>query len=379
MGFIAWRKQPGTRRSVSFKPGQKVDFKPTVIYNPKKSKAVVGSPVRRGGFSFKIFFAALGAVLLIAGIIFLILGFLQDPRYKVQEFRLLGNRNIKDVQVMALLDRFREQHILTLNTDEVENALTREFTIINGVSVRKFYPNILDIRISEREPKMVYITFSGAYLIDSNGLVIQIISSDPHAIPEEKINIARGMGDPESAFLKEQFVNNYKVTNGLFEKPLEEQQILMLQFDYSAVPSADKLALLRQLETQYKEELYAIWAKMEGMIDLSEYASYPRVNAMVSDQLTKDSKVDMERVTLTSELQSFFAARKIVIIKTIWEGELLVRLVDFENKAFVFGLDRKVTEQFEDFLLVLNQLNREGKDYCQVDLSATKISVRPCR
>jgi hypothetical protein len=167
----------------------------------------------------------------------------------------------------------------------------------------------------------------------------------------------------------------------LLAKPIEEQQAdLLKNFDFALIPLGDKQAMLVKLQKQYQAEVAALWERENQAVDISSvYSSYPRVNVLESSVLQEQATLELDRLDLTSDALNLFLSRKVAITKVVWEGTLLVDFYTVDQKQIIFGQNRNVTEQFEDYLLVLNQLKREGRDYCQVDVSAIKIAVRTCR
>lgn len=384
MAVFGFLKNKRISRGRVSKKAQKVEFQPKVIYNPKKSnlknKNRSKIAIKRGSNIWKPLLATIIGILVIILIWFLISSLYNSDTVRIKEFKLLGNRTINDSQVLAVLDKYSGQSIFTANTELISNDLRKEFNIFNGVTVTKFYPDTLYIRISEREPRLVYVNLSGAFLIDANGQILRKIFIDPVLMSEEKLNIARGFGDPNSEYLQEIFVNEFKVNNQLLDMTLEEQKLLIASsFNYEEITADARMKRINKLETEYKAELLAIWEKLNQAVDISVYSTYPRVDAMDTNVYEEDDSIDIERLDISSDLINLFSARKIQINRIIWEGELLIRVITVDNKELVFGSVRKITEQFEDYILVLSQLQKEGRDYCQIDLSATKIAVRSCR
>jgi cell division septal protein FtsQ len=378
MALFGLFKKPGQRKIKPMKPGQKIEYKPTIGYNPAKaSKNKVKKTNRKPGFNWKLALASLASLAAIAAIVFGIVQVLRSDQLRVEHFVLLGNRTISDNVVLNDLQGFRSQSMLLVNTNTIEQKLLQDYNIFSGVEVDKFYPDTLFIKISEREPKLVYINLSGAFLLDAHGQVLQQIYLDPVLIPDEEINIARGLGDPQSDFLKDLYLNDFLTQQNLLSAaPADQQTAITKSFDFTTIALNDKLTRLTVLQKQYLSQFYIYWDKI---VDTGEYSSYPRVDSFDSQVWKQGDLVNIDRLQLTSDLLNLFANRKINLTRIIWEGELLVRVVTTDNKTLVFGTERDVTQQFEDYLLVVDELEREGHKYCQVDVSTSKIAVQQCK
>ncbi len=380
MSLLSFLRRPGRRFVQPFKPGTKVEHQPTIAYNPKKREKPKSHKFNRTvKFPWKKVLVGLLVVVILLGLVIALVSLFQQPHLTVKNFKLLGNRTINDTQVLEVLSKYKGKSILLLQLRQVEADLSKEFNIFNGVTVTKQFPDTVFVRISEREPKLVYINLSGAFLVDANGLVLQQIFTDPIDFSPEKMNISRGLGNPESDFLKQQMQVDYLSKMNLLGKTPEEQQAdLLKNFDFSLLPLADKQAKLVQLQKTYLTEVDALWDRQNQAVDVSVYSTYPRVNVLESTVLEQRSEVSLDRLILTTDILSLFQSRKVIINKVIWEGSLLIKFSTIDNIFIVFGLNRKVSDQFEDYLLVSNQLKREGKNNCEIDVSAVKIAVRSC-
>jgi hypothetical protein len=155
----------------------------------------------------------------------------------------------------------------------------------------------------------------------------------------------------------------------------EKAQILSEQFDILAVPLEDKQRALSYLQELYLAEAQSFWNVNSKLVDLSKYSSFPRVKVLNNNELQENDQVDLDRLNLTLEISNFMTQRQIPVIDIIWEGELLVKVESLENRQLIFGLSRKSSLQFEDLLLVINDLSRQGKSYTVIDVSATKVLV----
>ena len=383
MAFLGLFKKSGQRKVTPYKRGQKVEYQPKVAYNPSRSKVKhigVKLKSRRKNINWKLILSSLIGTLIISVAIYGIVMLLKSDALAVKKFRLLGNRTINDIQVSAALQKFTGTNILLVKSESIEKELASTFSIFNGIEVTKYFPNELFIKISEREPKLVYINLSGAYLVDAKGQILQQIFVDPVVVIDEKLNIARGLGDPNSEYLKQMYAAEFIVANSFQEKPLVEQQALIAAgFKLEAISLNDRQARMKILQKTFQLEFETAWDKNSQAVDTSAYSSYPRVAVLDAQVFKSGEQVDLERLNLTTDIMNLFSGKKLQFTRIIWEGELLVKVEFADKKEIVFGLDRKITDQFEDYLLVVNQLQREGRDYCQIDVSASRIAVRQCK
>jgi len=362
------------RKKVKVEP-EELKFEPTIFYKPKEVK-------HRNRFRFNFHFnlpkTFLGILffLLISGVIYIIYQFVRNPYFELKEYKVLGNRNITIDQIKSSFSAYQGRHLYLIDTDGLERQLLTEYPIIDGVDITKIWPDKLFIKISEREPKLVYINLNGGYLVDDQGQILQVVTTNKVDFDQEKIRIARGYGRVEDEYVKVTLQNEFLAKMGYLDKTEEEKKVILLeQFVFETYPLQEKKRVLNELEVLFKAEAESFWNANSKAVALSKYATFPQVRVLNNDILKPDDEVDLDRLTLTLEVTNFLSQRNIPIVSIVWEGELLVKVESLEKRIIVFGLGRKSSLQFEDLLLVTNDLANRGQSYSIIDVSATKVLV----
>ena len=266
--------------------------------------------------------------------------------------------------------------MMLLNIDEIESSIKKAFPIIQGIQVSKLYPNKIFIKINEREPKVVYVTLNSAYVVDTEGKILNILSSLKIDFPEEKLLIARGLGSYTSQILQDYFLNEFIVQSKLGEKTEVERAALIAQgYSFDKITLDQKKAVLKKLAIDYNLQIDELFAKNAGLVLGSKYRDLPKVFFLANSEVKLDDVIDLSRQTLTIELINRLDVSKMEFTQIKWEGEILVKVTLKDNKQLVFSNRRTLSEQWEDYQLVLNDLIRRGKGYSVIDMSSTKISV----
>lgn len=361
------------RRKRHIEP-DKIEFQPTILYKPVKIQK------RRSRISINIsipkFFWGIFALILIILVTVAIYNFVRDPYFSLKEFKVLGNRNTSTQEIIDVLKDQLGRHLYIIETSKMEQRLLDEFPIIDGVDIHKLWPDRLFIKISEREPRMVYVNLNGSYLVDDEGRILEIIAQNEVDFDDDKIRIARGYGSIEDEAVKKTLENEFIAKLGIVdETEIEIQNILLEQFKYEIIPLSDKERVVNYLRELYLSEAESFWSANSKLVDLSKYSSFPRVKVLNNNELLKNDEVDLDRLNLTIEVINFTNQKQIPVVDIIWEGELLVKVETLEQRYLIFGLNRKSSIQFEDLLIVLQDLAKRGKSYTVIDVSATKVLV----
>lgn len=358
---------------------QKDRHKPSLILNTPKKKEYKRNHIgSRSNIKFKkILFGLLG-IGLILGIVFLVNSFFSIKEYRLDlgKVTILGNKTISNADIESIISEYQGRHIALIDAREIENKLLKDFQIIRGVQITKLYPNGLFIKINEREAKLVCIALNAAYVLDTSGKILDIIGLQKIDFPQEKILISRGLGDMSSQILKDYFLNQFILDSKLAEKtPAEREQLIAAGYSFDVFTPQQKIVVLKTLAVEYKSEIDNLFAKNSGAILGSEYRDLPEVYLLQNEELSPNDSIDLERQNLSLELINRLGVSKIEYNQLRWEGSILVKVILKDNKQLIFGTNRPLSDQWEDYLLVQNDLVRRGKGYSVIDVSSTKISV----
>lgn len=361
---------------------RRTEYQPTVIFKPHartRLTPITKNPLQRQGrfLVIKRIALALLAFVILSFLVYLIYQLFQNPYFALEQFNIIGNKTVSQERMDSLLKEFKGKNIFLVQSGSVEKAITDNFPIFNGVEVDKYYPNILFIKISEREPKLIYINLSGIYQVDAKGDVLELINAVPSKLNQEQVNIYRGYGNPNDILVQDRLKTEFSIANKFETKTVEEQlQLLGSGFLFDQIKLSEKERVLKILQKEIGAVIDDYLKKNNEIVDNGAFASFPRVDAIELKKYEAEEKIALDRLNLTLDLNGLFSTRSIPVSRIVWEGELLVTVVLDDQRVIVFGLNRKSSEQFEDYLLVLNQLKKEGHDFKKIDVSSTKVSVK---
>lgn len=352
-----------------FKRKPKIIPDKRIIYKPKKSP-IIKQRNRSQSLSSKSLLKIFAGALLVIIISFLLYGSIKliySPRFKVTELEIIGNKSAPAQELAMEILASDQKSIFLLNTQQISNKLLQKYIFFKKVSIRKIWPNKLWVNILEREPKLIYINLNGAYLIDEDARIIQIISSAKINFSEDNLLIIRGLGNPNSSYVKDRLKTDF----------LSQTKGSKAKFNFAKIPFSKKLAALEQIKTDLLTKADESLSSHNEKLKDSQYANFPQVYSYDNQNFDLYEEIDKKRLELTVEVENFFRNRKQERITHItWEGNFLIKFSQKNNKLVYFGTNRETSIQLEDYLLVTQQLRFEHKSYSQIDLSSEKISVK---
>ncbi|HRN85817.1 MAG TPA: FtsQ-type POTRA domain-containing protein [Candidatus Dojkabacteria bacterium] len=333
----------------------------------KRRMNVVRTPDISG--SRNIFLGVI-ALLIIVLLIFSLLKFITSGYFNIKELNIIGLRGIEYNEVDKNLSEYYEENILFISSNELERKLSESFPSFKSVKVKKFWPNKIQIYISEKQPLLYYVNFTGVYIVDEDGLITKIIYSDQINFNDEQLNVITGAEGINSKLVVERLASEYALTQE--ELPDGEK----VDFDFNTVPIDRKFEMLNTIREELIDQSLTILQNYALQFDPSVYPDLKTVYVFENKKYEIREPVDENRVTLTSEVLRFLTLKNITIVEVNWEGKFLVRFKTDTGKQYIFGTTRVLSEQLEDFEILLAEFSKENKNYSEFDFSSRKVSVK---
>ncbi len=301
---------------------------------------------------------------------FALLRFITSGYFNIKEITLIGLRGIEYTEVENNLSEYYEENILFISSNELEKHLSESSPSFKSVNVKKFWPNKVQIYISEKQPLLYYVNFTGVYIVDEDGLITKIIYSDQINFNDEQLNVITGAEGIDSKLVEERLASEYSLTQE--ELPDEEK----VDFDFNTVPIDQKFEMLNTIREELIDQSLAILQNYALQFDPSIYPDLKTVYVFENKEYEIREPVDEKRVSLTSEVLRFLSQKNLTIVEVNWEGKFLVRFKTDTGRQYIFGTNRILSEQLEDFEILLAEFSKENKNYSEIDFSSRKVSVK---
>ncbi len=130
---------------------------------------------------------------MIIGFVFLIVYFFFFSQFfLIKKIEIEGNKNILSSNIKETINNNIFQSVLGLipgnnfflnKNEEIETALLNKFSEIKSVEVNKKFPNLLKIKITEKNPLIIWCRLEDCYYIDNNGTAF--LSAEKRLLPEK--------------------------------------------------------------------------------------------------------------------------------------------------------------------------------------------------
>lgn len=318
----------------------------------------------------KHIFLGVIALVFIVLLLFTLLKFITSGYFDIKDIKVIGVRGVKDSEINNQLDQYYGENILFKSSNEIESYLSDQFPTFKSVSVKKYWPNKLQLFVSETQPSLFYINFTGVYVVDEDAVVTQRLYSDKINLSAEQLNIITGEEGINSKLVEERLASEYNQTQK--DTPEEEK----IEFDINSVPIDQKFTMLNMIREELTEQSLLILVGYSEKFDKTNTPELTTVFVFENENYTIGESVDAKRVVLTSEVLRFLNQRSITVSRVLWEGKFLAKFVTDTNKQFVFATSRSISEQLEDFQVLTEQFNKENKNYTEIDFSSRKVSVK---
>jgi hypothetical protein len=121
-------------------------------------------------------------VVLIGALLILLVLLFSSVRFFVGGIELIGDKVISAQEIMEATG-LRNDSIFYVNTEQITQAIRREFPSITSVKVSCGLPARVRITVQEREAQAVWETANGRFLVDSAGRALKTVpSADKEAL-----------------------------------------------------------------------------------------------------------------------------------------------------------------------------------------------------
>jgi hypothetical protein len=308
------------------------------------------------------------AVVLIILLFTLFVKFISSDRFRVKSFSIIGEKSVSESELKAELSPLTEQNIFFIRGKSIQKTLSEKYAIFKIVKVKKIWPDRILININEREPKLAIINLYGAYVVDEDAKIIEIITQDKTAFSDQEILIIKNLGDPDAKYISDIIFPTWKAEN---PKATDDQ------YKFSDISLEKKTKALSELNNSLSAKAEERFESFQKKISETKYAALERVVVYENKEYIESDYIDENMLKLTTEVVSFFnITDKQIINHVYWKGNYLLEIELGSGKIIIFSTHRDNSEQLEDYTLVKSQLSLSGKNYQEINLSSKKISVR---
>jgi cell division septal protein FtsQ len=141
-----------------------------------------------------VLFVKITAILFMLGALVFGFNYLYNSKYfKIKSVIVNGNSHYSSEQVITIADVAVGANIFEINKKNIEDKLAAELTWVNSISLRKVFPDRIEISITERKP-YIRLVYGGKYFIlDKEAVVLDEISGEESSLYEGYLLVKNGL------------------------------------------------------------------------------------------------------------------------------------------------------------------------------------------
>ncbi|MCA9386504.1 hypothetical protein KC669_00550 [Candidatus Dojkabacteria bacterium] len=263
----------------------------------------------------------------------------------------------------SLKRSYLNKNIFLVSIPEVESYVKESVKYSKEIFIRKIYPDSLEVRVNEVQPKFLYLDFHQYALFDEENNVIEL-----EAIPmslefsAEENKYLSGELDTDSLFIQERY----------FES-LEEEEIS--DFNWDEVPLEIKQRIFQEIKTQVDQKIQNYFSSQVELLN-TQVGSLPIIKFygyLNADEIIFGTDLISQSLKLKEKL---FEITNYEITNVTWKNEFRAEVVLPDSKTMIFGQvpNFSIADQIEAFKILFN-----SKQYSQesvFDLRSTNFSGR---
>jgi cell division septal protein FtsQ len=141
-----------------------------------------------------VLFVKITAILLMLGALVFGFNYLYNSKYfKIKTVMVTGNSHYSSEQVKKVADIAIGANIFEINKKKIEDKLAADLTWISSSSLRKVFPDKIEISITERQP-YIRLVYGGKYFIlDKEAVVLDEISDNESSLYSGYLLVKNGI------------------------------------------------------------------------------------------------------------------------------------------------------------------------------------------
>lgn len=148
-----------------------------MVNNNSAYKKIIAKRKRRS--VKRKFLFALWILFLFAFFIFLIWGFnffYNSNYFKISSIKVTGNEKYLDQEIFEVADLFHGLNIFEADKKKIEDTLLKKLIWLKSASMKKIFPDQIEITVAERKPFVKAVYGTDCYIIDDEGIVLEKIN-----------------------------------------------------------------------------------------------------------------------------------------------------------------------------------------------------------
>lgn len=354
----------GRELSQAPSPRQRLNFgsKQRAERQKMRREAMLGTAIAAVRARLKlIIIVSVGLVIIAAG--GLGISFLHSQEaFILKDIVISGNDKISTLEIVSELQHLKGQSLFSFNAASIEQQLKEKFSYARDVEVRKVLPGTIEVEIVERFPVQARVTQSGAYLVDEDRVVVEVLYEDKvtDLTPEDRL-ILTGYGDANSKFIQDRYQNKIE------DLPDEEQ------IKWEVLSDQRKQNELNEYRSELENTVEARLSKnKEALNGLNLQLAV--VEDFSANTYAVGTKVESGKFSVSNFVFQNLAQKNYVVQRLIWRTNFALYVNLEGGLQLIFSVTKDPGRQILEFETVKARGDLRGVNI--VDLRSNLIAVR---
>ena len=304
-------------------------------------------------------------IALFVGLFFLI-RYLSSEEFNLTEIQFYGSSLTLEEDLDLVREEFLGKNIFLLRTRTVEDKTTEVGSYIEEVYVEKDLPDKLEVHIVEKDPRLLLINFSNAYLIGEDFEVIDTLSEKREIrLNEQELNILNNFGDISSDYVVDRIVAKEE------DLTKEEEESFI-----SKITDKQKEEALEKIQEEISTKIEKAFSTHKEAVGESRFWHLPQVFVFDNEVLEVRGSVDKNRIKTFFGVIGLMEGMKDFEVERYESNSQFKFTVKLKGrKSFIFSTKRDFSLQEEDLSIILDQLSVDGTGFKSIDVGSEKVVV----
>ncbi len=265
----------------------------------------------------------------------------ENKVFVISSVEIFGNEEISDLQIIGSIGDMKGKSMFDIVGADIESALLAEFPYIKNVYVDKKLPGEIQITIQERFPEFAYLNLSGAYLVDSDDIVVEVLGIEDVSEFNERENlILEGLGDPNADYVLAEYIS-----------AIEDEEVLQ-NLNWDEVPGEEKAQTLESIRLELEARRVGLIQSKTDFINRAGFSSLEQAIGYDADRYQIGDKFPPKIREYTLGIDSFLAEEGLDAKNITWKTGFTIDTYLGGGLRVLFTSTRPLLPQFEAFQTV---------------------------
>lgn len=320
----------------------------------------------RGSF-IKIFASTLILIVLVMAARIYFLG----DKFNIDTIEINGVVNSNEDEFENKVNEFYSKNIFLVRTSQIKSKLEGLSIYVESIFVEKDLPDSVVVTVYEKTPSFILINLNGAYLIDDQGLVLDVLAEFSSLnLSQEDIDILRGYGslseiekeleDQSDQPEADEGVDDQPDQPGADEEAGEEED--EIEKTAKEILEENRIEISAVVDQHWQESVDLIEDKYDNFHRVYSYSEKDFEVGDILEEKFTNSTIKVLGIELDDEVHRY-----------IWESEFTFVVQLDRGRRIKFSAKRDFTDQIDDLEVLTYELKRKGKDFRFIDLSSETL------